>query len=249
MTMMIASSLINGYLGSNATGQWLVNIQLLASVVMVAAAINKWRQFRNARQLFKRIAHDILDNNNDILEYYLARHNNMHSAVENIYTASCERLLKIFSPNTRSLLIGQPAAGTKTGAALTAHEAELVKSRCEHVLEEEENAIEYGMGAVSAVVALAPMLGLLGTVWGVLDAFAEMGAAQTATISQIAPAISAALVTTVVGLLIAIPGVVVYGILSAKKQALLTDLEGFADDLMGRIANEFQGSSKVEEEP
>lgn len=240
MVLMLANSLFDGYVGSNATGQWLVNIQLLASVVMVAAAITKWKQFRKARISLKRIARDIMSGR-EILEYYLARHENTHSAVENIYIATCERLLKMLTPDTRSMLIGRNADTGRT-AALTAHEAELVKSQCEHVLEEEENAVEYGMGAVSAVVALAPMLGLLGTVWGVLDAFAEMGAAQTATISQIAPAISAALVTTVVGLLIAIPGVVVYGVLNAKKQSLLTDMEGFADDLMGRISNEFQGT-------
>ena len=97
------------------------------------------------------------------------------------------------------------------------------------------------MGVVSTIVTFTPMLGLLGTVWGVLDAFAEMGAAGSANLATIAPSISAALVTTVVGLLIAIPGVIAYNRMNAAIRNLISDMEGFADELIGRIACEFQG--------
>jgi hypothetical protein len=71
--------------------------------------------------------------------------------------------------------------------------------------------------------------------------FADMGAAGSATIATMAPAISSALVTTVVGLLIAIPGVCIHARLNATLRGLISDMEGFADDLMGRIRYEFQG--------
>ena len=141
------------------------------------------------------------------------------------------------TPDTRSSF--SRGAGAQ-GAALTRNEIELVKSHCDHILDEEELRIEHGMGVIATVVALAPMLGLLGTVWGVLDAFADMGAAGSATIATMAPAISSALVTTVVGLLIAIPGVCAYNRLNATVRGLIADMEGFADDLVGRIALEFQ---------
>lgn len=235
---MLANSLIDGFIGSNFTGQALVLIQLACSVVMVSAALGKFRQFSRVKHSTHRLTRDIMGGR-QVLEYYLARHDSTHSAVENIYMATCARMLKLLKPDDRARVMSRTTT-TVTSAALTSHEAGLVKAQCEHVLEDEENALEYGMGAISTVVALAPMLGLLGTVWGVLDAFAEMGAAQTTTISQIAPAISAALVTTVVGLLVAIPGVIMFGLLNARKQALMTDLESFADDFTGRIANEFQ---------
>ena len=107
----------------------------------------------------------------------------------------------------------------------------------------EVEKIQQRLGWFSVDGNIAPMLGLLGTVWGVLDAFADMGAAGSATIATMAPAISSALVTTVVGLLIAIPGVALHSNLSSKLRDLMSDLEGFADDLMGRIALEFQGRS------
>jgi biopolymer transport protein ExbB/TolQ len=97
------------------------------------------------------------------------------------------------------------------------------------------------MGIISTVVALSPMLGLLGTVWGVLDAFAEMGSAGSANLAAIAPSISSALVTTVVGLLIAIPGISAFNYMNGIIRDIASDMEGFSDQLINRIACEFQG--------
>jgi biopolymer transport protein ExbB/TolQ len=239
MMFFFADSLLNGFMLSSMMGKGIVLVQLAFSVVMVAAVVGKWRQIADAGRMTRRIGRDVMSGR-DVLEYYTARHDSTHSALENIYTATCERLLKLFTPEVRTRLVGrQPDAA----AALTANEMGLVKALCEHILEEEEIRLEKGMGLISTVVALAPMLGLLGTVWGVLDAFADMGAAGSATIATMAPAISSALVTTVVGLLIAIPGVALHTHLSSRLRDLMADLEGFADDLMGRIALEYQGRS------
>lgn len=237
MTEFFANSLVNGYFQSSLMGKFIVLVQLAASMVMLAAIIGKGVQLSRAGKLTRRISRDVMGGR-EVLEYYLARHDSTHSALENIYTATCERLLKLFAPDVRAQLVGRRA---DTEAALTANETSLVKSLCEHVLDEEEIRLEKGMGIIATVVALAPMLGLLGTVWGVLDAFADMGAAGSATIATMAPAISSALVTTVVGLLIAIPGVAAHTNLTARLRDLMADMEGFADDLMGRIALEFQG--------
>ena len=241
MVDFFASSLINGFMQSSMMGKGIVLIQLATSIVMLAAVFSKWKSLAAAGVMTRRIGRDVMGGR-EVLEYYTARHDSSHSAIENIYIATCERLLKLFTPDVRTMLVGrQPGASSL--AALTANEVGLVKALCEHVLEEEEIRLEKGMGLISTVVALAPMLGLLGTVWGVLDAFADMGAAGTATIATMAPAISSALVTTVVGLLIAIPGVALHSNLSSKLRDLMSDLEGFADDLMGRIALEFQARS------
>jgi biopolymer transport protein ExbB/TolQ len=116
-----------------------------------------------------------------------------------------------------------------------------VRGTCEHALDEEIISVERSMGIIATVVALSPMLGLLGTVWGVLDAFADMGTAGSANLATIAPSISSALVTTVVGLIIAIPGVCAFNYMNGRIRNLTSDMEGFADELMGRVACEFQG--------
>ncbi len=230
-------SIVDGFFQSSMMGKGIVLVQLLASVVMVAIAIGKWRELAHVGTLTRRVSRDVMGGR-DVLEYYLARHPSAHTPVEMIYSATCERLLKLLTPDVRSLLVGRQEG---VAAALSQHEMGLVKALCEHILDEEEIRIERGTGVIATVVALAPMLGLLGTVWGVLDAFADMGAAGSATIATMAPAISSALVTTVVGLLIAIPGVCIHARLSATIRGLISDMEGFSDDLMGRIRYEFQG--------
>ena len=236
MVEFFASSLVNGFWQSSMMGKGIVLVQLAASIIMLAVALGKWKELARIGSLTRRVSRDVMIGR-DVLEYYLARHPNEKSPIENIYNGTCERLFKLLSPSSRTSL--SHGEGTQ-GAALTRNEVELVKSHCEHILDEEELHIEHGMGVIATVVALAPMLGLLGTVWGVLDAFADMGAAGSATIATMAPAISSALVTTVVGLLIAIPGVCAFNRLNASVRGLSADMEGFADDLVGRIALEFQ---------
>ena len=235
---MLANSLINGFLGSNLMGQLVVVVQLLGSVVMVAAAIGKMKELSFVGMATRRFLRDF-STGQDVLEYYLQRRPNVTSGLEGIYKVTCERLLKLLTPDVRSLLVGRQDGSA--AAALTAREIELVRGTCDHALDEEVIRVERGMGLVATIVALEPMLGLLGTVWGVLDAFAEMGSAGSAYLATIAPSISAALATTVVGLIVAIPGIVMHSFLSAKVRDITSDMEGFEDELMGRIACEFQG--------
>ena len=236
--MLIADSLVSGFLGSNLMGQGIVITQLVSAIVMVAAIIGKSRELGFLGMTTRRFLRDF-STGSDVLEYYLQRRPTAVTGIEGIYRETCERLLKLLAPDVRSLLVGRQSGGA--AAALTKREVELVRGTCEHVLDEEEIRVEHGMGLISTIVTLAPMLGLLGTVWGVLDAFAEMGAAGSANLATIAPSISAALVTTVVGLLVAIPGVIFHSRISASIRHITSDMEGFADELMGRIACEFQG--------
>jgi biopolymer transport protein ExbB/TolQ len=235
--MILANSLISGFLGSNLIGQGIVVAQLIGSVIMVAVIIGKWKELNSVSVATRRFIRDF-STGHDVLEYYLQRRPSVSVGLEGIYKDTCERLLKLLAPDVRSLLVGRNAEGA---AALTAREIELVRGTCEHSLEEEEIRVEGGMTIIATVVALSLMLGLLGMVWGVLDAFAEMGAAGSANLATIAPSISAALVTTVVGLLIAIPGVISFNQMNSRIRDITSDMEGFADELMGRIACEFQG--------
>ena len=148
-------------------------------------------------------------------------------------------MVKLLDPDMRRSVIGRQSGAEN--AALSPREIELVRGMCENTVQEEEIRIEQGMAVLATIVTASPMLGLLGTVWGVLDAFAVMGDKGTVLLSEIAPAISAALVTTVVGLMVAIPCAISYNNLATKVRHLTTDMDGFADELLGRIACEFQG--------
>ncbi len=242
MVEFFANSLMSGYLQSSAMGRGIVLIQLFGSVVMYTMIIGKWRELRGIQNVSRRVTRDVMGEP-CVLNHYLNRRESEHSPIENIYWSTCDRTIKQLSPKTRDAMIKHEQGALP--AVLTKHEMGLVKSLAEHALDEESIRVERGMGVIATVVALAPMLGLLGTVWGVLDAFADMGAAGSATIATMAPAISSALVTTVVGLIIAIPGVAMHSVLMSMVRGILSAMEGFEDDLVGRISLEYQEERSV----
>ncbi|GAB1487721.1 protein TolQ [Opitutaceae bacterium] len=113
-------------------------------------------------------------------------------------------------------------------------------------LEHAENAIqralarqvlryESSMIFLATVVSGAPFLGLLGTVWGVMEAFSAVAGQQSASIAALAPGISAALLTTIAGLLVAIPSMFGYNFLLGKSKQLVTEIENYASSLADRI--------------
>jgi len=232
------ASLYGGFMESNLMGKGIVLLQIASSIVAAAIIIGKNRELGGIMRNSKHFLREFLAGR-DVLDYYLLREKGSLTALELIYDRTCERMVKLLDPEMRRSVIGRQKEAAN--AALTGREIELVRSTCEHTLQEEELRIENGMGLLATIVVASPMLGLLGTVWGVLDAFADMGAKGTVLLSLIAPAISSALVTTVVGLLVAIPSAIFYNNLSIKVRQLDTDMDGFADELMGRIACEFQG--------
>lgn len=126
---------------------------------------------------------------------------------------------------------------------------------CEHVNEEDnhinpiENALqravaqqtvtyESKMVFLASIVTGAPFLGLLGTVWGVMDAFGSMNLQSAATLQNLAPGVSGALLTTVAALLVAIPSVFGYNFLLARVKIMITELENFASSLADRFEQE-----------
>jgi biopolymer transport protein TolQ len=118
------------------------------------------------------------------------------------------------------------------------------RARLEHAENALQRAIarqtlryESSMIFLATIVSGAPFLGLLGTVWGVMIAFDSITAAgaQSASIQNLAPGVSAALLTTIAGLVVAIPSVFGYNFLLSTTRRLITELENFASSLADRI--------------
>jgi biopolymer transport protein TolQ len=85
------------------------------------------------------------------------------------------------------------------------------------------------MAVLSSSAAVAPLLGLFGTVWGLIHAFIRISETQVADIATIAPGIAEALITTLAGLLVAIPALIMFNYLHTKTRALEQQLIALAD--------------------
>jgi biopolymer transport protein TolQ len=116
-----------------------------------------------------------------------------------------------------------------------------------------ENAIQRGiartmvkyeekMVILSSLVSGGPFLGLLGTVWGVMVTFGAL--TEKASIAQLAPGVCGALVTTTLGLLVAIPATFGYNYLLTQVKIMTTELENYASSLADRVELELEGEAR-----
>lgn len=98
-----------------------------------------------------------------------------------------------------------------------------------------------GLGFLATVGSTAPFVGLFGTVWGIKHAFEEIAIAQNTNLAVVAPGIAEALLATGLGLLAAIPAVVLYNQLSADCDRLVAGFEGFADEFATLLSRQLEG--------
>ena len=100
----------------------------------------------------------------------------------------------------------------------------------------EEAQLHSHLIVLATTGATAPFIGLLGTVWGIMDAFRGIGATGSASLAVVAPAIAEALITTAAGLAVAIPAVMAYNFYVNWVGRMTVELDHVSEDLQGLFA-------------
>ena len=157
--------------------------------------------------------------------------------------------------DARSLAEAQFALGSKEGVlpsllAACMREARLsagissdagIKERaassCAEIVRAEARRVRLGMGLLATIGATSPFVGLFGTVWGIMNSFIGISKSQTTNLAVVAPGIAEALLATALGLVAAIPAVVIYNHLTrtiAGHRALLGDASAMVLLLISR---------------
>ncbi|HIF37904.1 MAG TPA: hypothetical protein EYQ69_01375 [Gemmatimonadetes bacterium] len=110
------------------------------------------------------------------------------------------------------------------------------------VLEKEEAAerdeLAQGLTWLAVIGSVAPLMGLMGTVLGITNTFLGIAASGSSNIDAVAPGVAEALVTTVMGLAVAIPAVIAYNHFVSKLSLISGALEGFSSEFIGALARE-----------
>ena len=110
------------------------------------------------------------------------------------------------------------------------------------VLEKEEAAerdeLAHGLTWLAVIGSVAPLMGLMGTVLGITNTFLGIAASGSSNIDAVAPGVAEALVTTVMGLAVAIPAVIAYNHFVSKLNLLSGALEGVSSEFIGTLARE-----------
>ena len=105
-------------------------------------------------------------------------------------------------------------------------------------------ALESRLLFLATVGAVAPFVGLFGTVWGIMNSFQAIAMSRDTNLAVVAPGIAEALFATGLGLLAAIPAVVAYNACAASVQRFSSRLDHFADDFINLIARQGGQRSK-----
>jgi biopolymer transport protein ExbB len=166
--------------------------------------------------------------------------------------------------DSRSLAEAQFALGTKASilAALLAaamREARLsagissdsglkerAASRFGEIVRAEARNIRRGMGLLATIGATSPFVGLFGTVWGIMNSFIGISKSQTTNLAVVAPGIAEALLATAIGLVAAIPAVIIYNHFSRMTKAYLERVSrasGAAGRLLSRDLDRAHGGT------
>lgn len=118
---------------------------------------------------------------------------------------------------------------------LSLTQIESIRRAAECAAADQALMIEDSMSSLGSIYTISPMLGLFGTVWGVMVAFYTMGLNGAANLMALAPGMSSAMLTTFIGLIVAIPSAVGVNILNAHIRFISIQLENFPEKLAGEL--------------
>ncbi|MDQ3624261.1 MAG: MotA/TolQ/ExbB proton channel family protein, partial [Verrucomicrobiota bacterium] len=154
-----------------------------------------------------------------------------------IYTAGCRELAfqLLGSAEVDETFRGRVDIAPRISPA----QMRVVTTAMERAVGETALRLESQMIVLATAVSGAPFLGLLGTVWGVMDTFSGVARAGSANLAAMAPGVSAALITTVTGLLVAIPAMFGYNYLVTTLRGMIVELDNFAAELASEFEHKY----------
>jgi biopolymer transport protein TolQ len=210
------------FLTTDMVGQSVIILLAIFSIIAWAVMLGKHAELKKLRQL------------NFAFEQRLSQERHVLSLPENMRNRRdipyADLLADAIEAYWRAAAIGKEKG------------EDTLRGRLEHA----ENAIQRALASqtlryegsmifLASVVSGAPFMGLFGTVWGVMEAFVSVSVLQTANIQALAPGVSAALLTTISGLVVAIPSVFGYNYLIGRVKQMITEMENYASSLADRI--------------
>lgn len=166
-----------------------------------------------------------------------ALHREVPHPFAHIFLSLKEKTLEVLSKNH---FFAEKKEG-ESGVYLSPTDLELIESHVLTAVSAQTKALEKNLFILSTIATLAPFLGLLGTVWGILITFSELhSGASASSNAAILGGLSTALATTVLGLVIAIPALVSYNYLKNSTKNLSSDMEDFLYRLISTIELQYR---------
>lgn len=231
----------NAYSHSDFFGKLIMGALFTLSIICwIVLSYKIWqaRKVKSSSFLF----HKLIENNKDrLLSLEIPNMHQKNPALipqpfRQIYSILKEKTIETL--NKKKFFLSQHGQ-TQEAVYLTTSDIEILEQHAVTTISIQYKALEKHLFILSTIVTLAPFLGLLGTVWGILATFAEIGSSSGSNVA-ILGGLSTALATTVLGLVIAIPALISYNYLKNNLKTFSSEMEDFLYTLLSTLELQYR---------
>jgi len=242
-SLILASNpFIDAYIHSDFLGKLifigLVSLSIASWIILIQKTWITWQAKKNSvqfQQAFSLHKANPLSLDCESLASRKAPNPFLH-----LYLVLKKNTLEILQKNQRFGSVGKTSTESKA-SFLSPTDIDFVESHLFTSVASQTKNLEKNLFILSTIVSLAPFLGLLGTVWGILTTFSEL---QThvggGTHQMVLGGLSLALATTVLGLLDAIPALIGYNYLKNSIRDFETEMEGFSTEILTSVEMQYR---------
>ncbi len=223
---------------STIEGKCTIGVLLFVSLVSWTVIISKARQLRKATRKTREFF-TAFRATTDPLELARSGKTFDGAPVYELYAAAAEELDYLLTKNPLEV------AGSKV---ISQSSFDTVKIVLERTAGAESLSLEKGMIVLSTAVAGGPFIGLLGTVWGVMETFSGIARAASASLTAMAPGVAGALIATVIGLLVAIPAMFAYNFMVTTIRGLTQEMDHFTSEIVTGFEHRYVDNRPLAEE-
>lgn len=225
----------------------ILGILLVFSVFSWAIILRKIRAFRKLKRQRDQFFH-VFERRESLVDAYQATLSLPENPFSEVFKAGVRELRHLTQGPDRPAVQGLgdfEDRGTATAtlpklAAVSLLEKELISMALEREVARQVEDFERHLTFLATTGSVSPFFGLLGTVWGIMDAFVNLGVRGTGNINIVAPGVAAALVATAAGLAVAIPAVIAYNYFLSEVKALGDDMRNFSTELVNVIVRDYR---------
>ncbi len=196
----------------------------LVMAVLIVLSIYSWAVIFFKRRMIR----DVLAANRSFLERFKARR-----TIEDAFAAAVPG-----SPVFQVLAEGLSEARRLSGGGELSVQPEVlpnVQAAMEREIAEQSERLGGRLVSLATIAAVSPLIGLLGTVWGIMIAFIDIKRYGSTSIQVVAPGIAEALITTIAGLVVAIPASMAYNAFVAGIRRAANQMENLSSEFLGDI--------------
>ena len=217
---------------SDIVGQSIVVFLLFASILTWTIMLDKGLALHRAVKLSEYMI-SLARGGKTIFGLYREAKDNP-APVAQVYMAGINSLME-FQSLTHEQVSMMQVHGELPRIKLTEAQISAIHTALEREVADQIMVLERRIGVLGTAVSVSPFFGLFGTVWGIMMAFTAVAAHGSANIGALAPGVSGALLTTVVGLVVAIPSLIGYNLLTVTIRKITVYMDNFTEEFIAKI--------------